>query len=80
MRIPFIDPHMFGKPINPWNDQIINLNQFPCEMLMYLLKSLSLLVRKSYIMSTYFWIVDAPTLTTNHMSGSTFMIFLKEQL
>ncbi len=39
-----------------------HLDWFYFGMLIYLLKNLFLLVKTSHIMSTYFWIVDAPQL------------------
>jgi hypothetical protein len=60
--VPSIDLHMFNKLINSWNSLIINFNRFHVGILMYLLKKLFLSMRTLHIMSTYFWIVNAPTL------------------
>jgi hypothetical protein len=62
MWVPFMAPQILGKLIRSWKWFIIFYKRSPDGLLLYLLNNLFLSHRVSHTMSTYFLMVDAPTL------------------
>ncbi len=62
MWVQFTAPQILGKPIRSWKQSIILYKWSLDGILIYLLNNLFLSHRVSHTMSTYFLMVDAPTL------------------
>ncbi len=62
MWVLFVVPQILGKPIRSWKQSIIFYKQSLDGILIYSLNNLFLSHRVSHTMSTYFLMVDAPTL------------------
>ncbi len=59
--VPSMAPHMFGKPMNSWYWWMTLNGCIFKNMFIYLPKSLPLSQTISQTISTYFWMVGAPT-------------------